>query len=79
MSARRRRSAHPPMTAVAMPIDKLDLCLSSPDPSRPAAWDRRTAYSQPTYDNPIAANFSTDFAGFPASTKAINIITVIST
>ena len=27
MSARRRRSAHPPMTAVAMPLDKLDLWL----------------------------------------------------
>lgn len=27
MSARRGRSAHPPMTAVAMPLDKLDLWL----------------------------------------------------
>jgi len=27
MSARRRRSAHPPMTAVAMPLDRLDLWL----------------------------------------------------
>src|ERR1700732_4763403 len=27
MSARRRRSVHPPMTAVAMPLDKLDLWL----------------------------------------------------
>src|SRR5712671_5488845 len=27
MSARRRRSAHPPMTAVAVPLDKLDLWL----------------------------------------------------
>ena len=27
MSARRRRSAHPPMTAVAMPLDKLDVWL----------------------------------------------------
>src|SRR5258708_29293699 len=27
MSARRRRSAHPPMMAVAMPLDKLDLWL----------------------------------------------------
>jgi Uncharacterised protein family (UPF0149) len=27
MSARRRRTAHPPMTAVAMPLDKLDLWL----------------------------------------------------
>jgi uncharacterized protein len=27
MSARRRRSAHPPMAAVAMPLDKLDLWL----------------------------------------------------
>jgi hypothetical protein len=27
MSARRRRSAHPPMTAVSMPLDKLDLWL----------------------------------------------------
>ena len=27
MSARRRRAAHPPMTAVAMPLDKLDVWL----------------------------------------------------
>ena len=27
MSTRRRRSAHPPMTAVTMPLDKLDLWL----------------------------------------------------
>jgi uncharacterized protein len=27
MSARRRRSAHPPMTAVAMPLDRLDVWL----------------------------------------------------
>jgi uncharacterized protein len=27
MSVRRRRSAHPPMTAVAMPLDKLDVWL----------------------------------------------------
>src|SRR5213083_1200934 len=27
MSARRRRSAHPPMTVVAMPLDKLDVWL----------------------------------------------------
>jgi len=27
MSARRRRPAHPPMTAVAMPLDKLDVWL----------------------------------------------------
>ena len=27
MSVRRRRSAHPPMTAVAMPLDNLDAWL----------------------------------------------------
>jgi len=27
MSVRRRRSAHPPMTKVAMPLDKLDVWL----------------------------------------------------
>jgi hypothetical protein len=40
MSARRRRSAHPPMTAVAMPLDKLDLWLQANNLQQSWRFDR---------------------------------------